>query len=229
MKIHPFIFNWNRVTSKTKVLENQLSKYNNLTIINSDPQYTKQDWINLGDNAYFGTQFAQALRLFNGDILFHIQGDAEYCYWDEIIKKALYCFEFDNCGIYAPNVNFTYWDTPRVLESNYREKLYNVKSTDCTAWFIHKDIILKLLELEKNKNIISANYLGWGIPFLASAISKHLGKNILRDHNFTIYHEKGTYYDSKIAHKLKNKMFQKLEPELQETIKYLYKKNLTSN
>lgn len=239
MKIHPFIFNWPgqfkkpfkkprycSINSNVQFLEKQLSHYNNLTIINSsDDKNEKKNWHNIGSTAYFGKQFMKSLELFHGDILLHIQGDASYANWDAIIEKALYFFKTYDCGIYAPNVNYTFWDETRVLIDKFpnEHKVFNVTNTDCTVWFIHSSIVLNLRQ-EFDRQI-RRNRLGWGIPFLASAISSIHQKPVLRDYNFTVFHPKRTTYNTAKASSLRDEMIVKIGESsevLGQMIKSLY-------
>ena len=146
MKIQPFIFNWKGQYEKTLKTESQLLEiFDNVTVINSYEDYKKDNWINLHKDAYFAEQFVAACKMFDGDVMMHVQGDATYHDWKSIVRSAKrYYFEYDY-GIYAPNVDFTAYRSRAVdLGNRGLEKyinLKNVSSTDCTAWFINKDIL----------------------------------------------------------------------------------------
>ena len=71
MKIHCFIFNWPGKTPYAKTLEQQLTNIGYYpTVINSDPDYQPFNWINLGNQAYFGAQWHLAVSLFQADLFF---------------------------------------------------------------------------------------------------------------------------------------------------------------
>jgi hypothetical protein len=54
-------------------------------VINSDETLSDAGWINVGDDAYFTKQFITALARFDGDVLFHMQGDGSYANWQGVI------------------------------------------------------------------------------------------------------------------------------------------------
>ena len=114
VKIQSFIFNWRGQYDKTKEKISQLSDIGvNPIVINSDEAHNDEGWVNVGESAYFTDQFIKALELFDGDVLFHIQGDASYNDWFNLIKDAESSFETYNWGIYAPNVDYTWYEIGR--------------------------------------------------------------------------------------------------------------------
>ena len=172
MNIQPFIFNWKGQYKKTIQKEKQLQKiFDKVIVINSDDDNEEDRWINIGDECFYTDQFLKALELFDGDVLFHIQGDASYDKLGELVKDAQKYFEEYEWGIYAPNVDYTWYTSENTdiqsLQSNH-ENIKMVADTDCTCWFIHKDIINEF----KNRNIdMSDQKMGWGIDLCLSAIS----------------------------------------------------------
>ena len=82
MKIHTIIFNWRGQHNKTLEKIEQLKAIGvNPTVINSDEGFFLDDWHNIGEESYFTAQFLKAIDVFDGDVLFHIQGDASYNNW----------------------------------------------------------------------------------------------------------------------------------------------------
>ena len=148
MKIHTFVFNWRGQYEKTKQKEAQLTALGiPFTIINSDEEHEEPGWENIGEDSYFTAQFLKAIEIFSqtdADALFHIQADASYDDWGSIIESAKKYSEEYNWGIYAPNVDYTWYDSSRVdMDAFTMEdpKVKMVSNTDCTCWFIHRDII----------------------------------------------------------------------------------------
>ena len=110
MNIQPFIFNWNRQFEKTCAIEDSLTPiFEKVTIINSDDNNTREGWIDIGDDSHFSDQFRKALELFDGDVLLHIQGDVSYDKWEELIEDAKKYLEYYDAGIYAPNIDYTWY------------------------------------------------------------------------------------------------------------------------
>jgi hypothetical protein len=90
LKIVPFIFNWKHQFENTKRTERQLQVISSeVLVINSDPDITKDHWVDVGDEAYFTQKFFKATELFDGDILFHLQADASYHDWEAVFNDAL--------------------------------------------------------------------------------------------------------------------------------------------
>tara|TARA_B110001454_G_C12318565_1_gene266793 strand:+ start:143 stop:460 length:318 start_codon:yes stop_codon:yes gene_type:complete len=90
LKIIPFIFNWKHQFENTKRTERQLQVISSeVLVINSDPDITKDHWVDVGDETYFTQKFFKATELFDGDILFHLQADASYHDWEAVFNDAL--------------------------------------------------------------------------------------------------------------------------------------------
>lgn len=206
MKYQIFIFNWKNQESTTLSTLQSLKDigYNPIVINSDESLISKYDWYHLTESAYFSEQFNTALALFNADIFFHIQGDATYDNWFKLIEDSKYYYCKYEYGIYAPNINYTFW-TKNIVDEQYIEhNICEVKNTDCTCWFIHKDILSKFTSVDLN-----INKLGWGIDSQLAKISKSQNRKVLRDYNHTIYHPKHTNYDKKQANE-----------ELEKTIEF---------
>jgi GR25 family glycosyltransferase involved in LPS biosynthesis len=201
-QIDAFIFNWRGQLQKTLKTESELCRiFNKVTVINSDDNNKFDDWVNIGEDAYFSAQFLKALDLFDGDIFFHVQGDVTYDNWPSIIESAKLYYKKYNYGIYAPNVDYTSWSSNRVDISTIPKcndkKLKLVTMTDCSCWFINKKIIdeykLKYsLSFKKNK-------YGFGADLVNCAISIKNNMPVIRDYNYTVNHPKNTNYSSEDA------------------------------
>jgi len=222
MKIHPFIFNWKEQYEKTCQTEIQLLNiFDKVTVINSDENNKKDNWINLDDEAYFTSQFCNAINLFDGDVMFHVQGDVTYYNWKGIFRSAEKYYEKYNFGIYAPNVDYTmhYAGFVNMNLSNLLHSDTNlsiVTMTDCSCWFLHKDVIDEF----KKRCFLSyaETKYGWGISATMSAISFLQKKFVLRDYDYTVNHPKHTGYDDYQAWTDGRIYHDELDEELQEAI-----------
>ncbi|MCH9022081.1 MAG: hypothetical protein IID32_04890, partial [Planctomycetes bacterium] len=216
-KIVPFIFNWKHQFENTKRTERQLQQiFSDVLVINSDPDYTSDNWVDLGDEAYFTQQFFKAIDLFDGDILFHLQADANYHNWETVFSDALHYLDKYNWGVFAPNIDFTGWNSQRVdVKSSFfsEPELRLVSCTDCTCWFIHRDIIRQFV---KHKLLFSENKFGWGIDLTIAALSYFDRRPVIRDYSHTIVHPRGRGYDNIAAsvefRLLKEGIDEKLKP-----------------
>lgn len=202
MKIEPFLFNWNKQNKNVNKIISQLDPvFNNINVINSDENHLQENWINIGNEFYFGGQFNTALKYFSGDVLLHIQGDVSYDKWKELVDDAKLYMQYYNCGIYAPNIYFTNWKTKNVKIKDYNNILKHkdldlVSCTDSTVWFIHRDIINKMKEYSIK---FADGGCGWGVDLILSSISFLNKRLVIRDGNHTITHPKKTNYDSETA------------------------------
>lgn len=198
MNCHGFIFNWVGQEQKTRDKEMQLSILDKLTVITSGSR-VGSNWIDVGEDSYFGAQFLKAVEVFDGDVLFHVQGDVSFNDWGSIIQSAAKQFEDPNCGIYAPNVDFTYWTSKRVdlgsLGGDTNLRL--VSNTDCSCWFVRKACIEEFKS--KFACCFYDNKYGWGADGVLCDVARRLGLNVIRDYNYTVDHPKGTGYNSIIA------------------------------
>ena len=163
------------------------------TIINSDEEHEEPGWENIGEDSYFTAQFLKAIEIFSqtdADALFHIQADASYDDWGSIIESAKKYSEEYNWGIYAPNVDYTWYDSSRVDMDAFTmddPKVKMVSNTDCTCWFIHRDIIK---EAHDRGVDFSPYKMGWSFDIIFTALSYMKQRPVLRDYNFTIDHPK---------------------------------------
>jgi hypothetical protein len=223
MNIQTFIFNWRGQYEKTVEKEKQLKAIGKSPIvINSDDAYNDiEGWHHIGDDCYFGEQFAKAIELFDSDILFHVQADASYDNWEKLYADAEKYFEETDWGIYAPNVDYTWYDSSRTDITSVDfpiEGLKIVANTDCTCWFIHKDII----DLYKKRNLKLEQYkMGWSWDIVLPAICYINQRPVIRDYNHTVNHPQGTSYNTQQAEKEMWDLFQSLPNDLKEAFSYI--------
>ncbi len=222
MRIHPFIFNWKGQTDNVLHSVHQLEEINyRPVVINSDEEYARDGWVNIGDAAFFTRQLLTAFSLFEGDVFFHIQGDAGYHDWASIISRAKVTFEDYQWGLYAPNVDYTYHTGERVdiLSLQCNDPFLRIVScTDCTCWFIHADIVKAFTDLNIN---LSQNKYGWGLDVLFSAISFSMERPVLRDYSHTIHHPQGTGYAHEPATAEMHRLFRSLPSYLQQIVTFI--------
>lgn len=222
MKVQTFIFNWRGQYEKTKQKVEQLKEIGvEPIVINSDDNHRDKDWHNIGEESYFTAQFLKAIELFDADVLFHIQADASYDNWKQLYDDALKYYERTEWGIYAPNVDYTWYDSSRTDVDNLAidlDQLRVVGNTDCTCWFIHKDIINKFRESGLD---FSPYKMGWCWDIVLSAISYINQRPVLRDYGHTIQHPKGTNYNTIQAETEMWQLFNSLSEELKEAFSYI--------
>jgi hypothetical protein len=227
--IQPFIFNWNNQFEKTCAIEDKLKEiFDDVTVINSDDNNTRDGWVNLGDSAYFTSQFTKALELFRDDkkVLLHIQGDTEYDNWKQLVDDARKYYNVFEWGVYCPDVT-NIWYTPDQTDVNGLESLKhpNIKLVACsdeTVWFIHRDIINDFY----NRNLLQTMTpetmkMGWGWDLVMNAVSFIMGRPVIRDYNHQVQHALGTNYNKEEAAKELENLWNNLPDDLKECISYI--------
>jgi hypothetical protein len=150
------------------------------------------------DRYYFGKQFYICLEHLknnydNNHAFMNIVGDVNpTANWKNIIEKIKYGFDALNCGIVAPNVEFTgFFENLEEFKENY----WFVKNTDCTAWALHPNVVKFLQEA----NLINFSFYGWGIDWISIEFCKKNGMFVLRDCDNIVYQPQGTGYPSEKA------------------------------
>lgn len=226
MNIQPFIFNWNKQFDKTCVIEDSLSKiFDKVIVINSDDNNTRDGWTNLGNSAYFSDQFRKALELFDGDILMHVQGDVTYDNWEKLVEDARTYFDYYDAGIYAPNIDYTWYSSENTDIDSIQADHENIKMVACTdetVWFIRKEIIQEIT----TRNVdFSNNKLGWGWDLVLSSICFVNGRAVIRDYTHTIDHPRGTNYNKDVAGKEMQEVWNSLDDELKGALFYIQGSN----
>jgi hypothetical protein len=222
MNIHCFIFAWKGQYDNAVKLEEQLSKLDiNVTVINSDENNTKNHWVTLNDEDYFSNQFRKALELFDEseyDFFWHIQSDASYEDWNSILVSAEEIYNKYNYGVYAPNVDDTFYISTRTDVYELEPNIKLVGTPDNTCWIIHRDFIDMM---KHNMSLMQNNYFGWGWDLIISGFS-HLAKRpVIRDYRYTINHPKSTGYKKELAEQEMMEMFLHCQENLKEVIYYI--------
>ena len=217
MNIQTFIFNWRNQYEKTQKKIEQLNLIDKKPIvINSDDNHKEGEWHNIGEESYFTAQFLKAIDLFDGDVLFHIQSDASFNNWLPIYESAERYFKRYKWGIFAPNVDYTWYVSERTDLNMFNiaeENLKMVANPDCTCWMIHKDIIKEAI----NRKIDFAPYkMGWSFDIVYTALSFMMKRPVLRDYRFTIEHPQGTNYNKGQAEVEMHTLYQSLPEDIQK-------------
>lgn len=230
MKVSTFIFNWptkeNDLHRKTAEKIRQLKDIKlDPIVINSDEAYNfPEPHQNLGNDAYFTAQFTKAMEIFftaDADVLFHIQADASYHDWETLLKDAARYKQKYNWGIYAPNVDYTWYDSSRTDINSIQIEEKNLKVVacpDCTCWFIDR----KILEDYIARKIDMSPYkMGWGWDLIFPSLSFLRRMPVLRDYNHTISHPPGTNYNKHQAQEEMYALFASLPEDLKSLFYFI--------
>jgi hypothetical protein len=191
MKIQGFIFNWKGHEQNALALQQKVSKFIDVTVINSEEQLSGDHpgWVHLDDNAYFSAQWNKAKELFNGDVMFHMQADAEFDQFEELFIRARWFFDKFKIGVYEPNVDYTKHRYHVSKLDLVETDLYNIPVADCTCWFVAGELVRTFPVID-----LSLNKYGWGVSRVISALCPLQGRLCVRDYRFLIRHPKHTGY-----------------------------------
>jgi hypothetical protein len=194
--VQSFIFCWSGYEQRAAVLQQMLAPITSVSVINSGaaPPAANGSWINLDESAYFAAQWNQAVALFDADILFHMQSDAHSDHLPEVITRAAMMFERYPIGIYEPYTDYSDIQYDRDKLDEIDRGVFEVPWTDCTCWFIRREIVRQLPKFD-----LRMNSFGWGICRVAAALCSLAGKLCVRDYTYRIHHPKKRGYSSVMA------------------------------
>jgi hypothetical protein len=196
MRIQAFIFNWPTENSNVFELERRIGEVVDVVVINSDERLRDRynHWIHLHESAYFSAQWNKAMEIFNGDLLFHIQADANFDDFDGLLRRAADVLKRKEIGVYEPNVDFTLITYNPASLPQIEPGLFEVPLTDCTCWFVAADVLRELPRVD-----LSVNRYGWGICGGVAAVCRLQEKVCVRDYTMTVRHPRSRGYCSKAA------------------------------
>ena len=93
-----------------------------------------------------------------------------------------------------------------------------VANTDCTCWFIHKDIINEA----KNRGVDFSPYkMGWSFDIVYPALSYMMKRPVLRDYSHTIEHPQGTSYNKDQAEIEMRDLYLALPDDIKRAFSYI--------
>jgi hypothetical protein len=215
-KSQAFIFNWYRTSENAKKLQKQFSDLGIETyVINSHEEENNNglpNWINIGESGYMVQQYAKAKEIFSKTYFIEMFADIYDVQAELIIERASYVFSKYDCGVYAPNVDYIYWDFDTNKLPKLEENLYEVKNPESLFSIIHKDILTDVaLNPVKYK-------IGWGIDFLVCALASLQKKRVIRDYITTVRHPRDRGYQNPEAAKEYNEYLNDLGKELKTLV-----------
>ena len=214
IRIHAFIICWSGMEDNARHIARSIHHLvDELSVVYSNKNDTIEtgagNWIQVPDTWFFGKKFQTCLQLHTGGILLQIQADAASDNWPALVNhcKSAYA-QFDNIGVWAPNVDYTWWTDDRVLIRHIESsKMVMVAQTDCTVWSFSENVLQRLRAFDYDHN----NF-GWGIDWVAIAYSVANHLLVLRDMSITIKHRQETGYKKEEAEQQMNNFFKQMTP-----------------
>lgn len=200
MRIHGMIFCWPGQEQNTLAIVAALSGHvERLTVIDATesaiPEPILCEWIKVNPDYYFGMKFYSALNEFDGDVLLQVQADAGCDDWPTLARRCRNVFEIAGLGIWAPDVNYSCWETEIVHVADTGDpNLKLVTQTDCIVWAMSRTVAERMRRLDYTKN-----NLGWGVDWAAIAYCYANKLAVVRDISIHVRHPESTGYVKNLA------------------------------
>jgi hypothetical protein len=226
MKIKPVILCWEGQYEKVCKIEESLKDVfppATVSVYNTNSTQYLPHWESFPQGYFFRLidQFIAISKTtcsHGYDAMLMIQGDVRYDNWHEFVREALLDERKISWGIYAPNFTTTPWNSKRVDLRRFSKDphLALVTCTDTIVWFIKREILERILEL----NIEWEKYpVCWGLDIIASSISYSMGLPVIRNYNHLVEHSVTTSYHQKDAFKKGIDLFREMKekhPDISE-------------
>lgn len=221
MRIQAFVFNWKGKAPQARRLEEAIRPWAEVAVVNSDDDLRDAEphWVHLDDSAYFFAQWNKALELFDADLLFHVQADAEIppAELERLFRRARDLFETYPLGVLEPNLDYCSPQYEAAHLPRIEGELRRVPSTDCTCWFVAGSVVRAFPRLDR-----SVNKYGWGVSTTVAALARRQGRWCARDYSFLVHHPRGRGYSSDAADAARLEYLRRLEPNLAHEVLSLY-------
>ena len=193
-----FIFNYGLMENAQKLYSQFEALGVNAVILDSDSGKDVPDleYIHAFDNVYYSGLWNEALNLFTGSHMLIVTSDVEIPDARKLVNNAKMFYKSDNAWIYAPNVNYTFWDYETSALPDYSRDVKIVPNTDGMCWMLNSDAAFSVGNID-----IEINKIGFGIDLLAAMFASREGKIVGRDYSITVKHPQTRSYDSGDAEK----------------------------
>jgi hypothetical protein len=223
--LHIIIFCWPRVVESVKQICGSIKHLGHrITVIDASGRAPHDiencRWVSVNMDLYYGSKFYYAARLFDGDVMLQIQGDAHCDNWEALITTCLQRFrELPHLGVWSPEFDNTGWPTANVSAGVLPgSDLAIVSQTDCIVWALRCEIVLFLKGLD-----YSTNNIGWGIDWAAMVASYSKSMIAVRDRRINVVHAPGKGYGVDEAYKQMFNFLAQLSPANKALLSVLLK------
>lgn len=222
--IHAFVISWaGKHASSIGIAEAIKNHVSRTTIIYSDPDSELSlpatcETVRVSNDWFWGGKFKASLDVCESDLMLVIQGDVSCHDWGAATARVRQAFELnENIGVYAPVVDYSYFDLSRTLISKMGGSgLSVVALVDGIVFAISRPVADRLKQLKYDDN-----KYGWGILWAAVAYTYAHGLIAVLDENVTVSHPRSRGYDSAAANQQMIQFLQQLSLEESVHIKLL--------
>ena len=211
------VISWEGMHAAARTIAEGLAhSVDSLSVIYSNNMDQSEDgpgeWRQVPQSWYFGRKFATALDVAPEDAtLLVVSADASSEDWADLVNGLRAALKADpSIAVWAPDLDRTPWPSNIVAEEQLEDEngLLGVVQTDGVVWAITPEIARRLRDVD-----FSANNLGWGIDWAASAIAHLAGRRVVRDLNRRVYHPEARGYSTAIAGQQFKSLLEQLSPE----------------
>jgi hypothetical protein len=220
MQFHAFVFSWGGYGGRARRLQNLLSAHMRTEVISSEPARSNHppDWHAIGTDAFFAEQWNAAQARFDGDVLLHVQADAEPEDLPRLLRRADRMFRERPVGILEPQIDYTDLEYDLSRLHAVEPDVYAVPITDCTCWFLHREVVQACPRIDP-----AVNRFGWGLCGVAAALSRRQGRFCLRDLACKVQHPRRRGYSNREALSQRDAYLGSLSVELRGEVEALYR------
>ena len=202
-EMHAFIIAWTGKHEQALAIGQAIrSRVENLTIVYSDDDpdltLTATDIaLEVVPNAWFwGKKFEHCIHRSNDPITLVIHADTTCEDWSTLVDRARKAFgAIPHLGVYAPLIDYTYWDLGKVELGLLSDRNYSVVAqTDGIVFAMSRNVKERLRLLNYDDNIY-----GWGIDWAMVSYCYANRMIAIVDKAVKIDHPLGTGYDQQTA------------------------------
>ena len=167
-----------------------------------DQTYEKIIYVD-GDN-FYGSMAEIAIEDSTTEITGLMACDVTIEQEDVINTNLQWAFLDPGIAIYAPNVDYTFWNFDKRRLQNYGRDCFFVLHTDSSLWFTRTKLLKSLLPFD-----IPRPFYGWGIEVVASQIALSHNLRAVRDYAVTVKHPHTTSYNKKEAEEQQMNLYER--------------------
>jgi uncharacterized membrane protein len=194
--LHAFIICWAGKEENVETIARSIvGVADRVTVIYSTQDESERngsgEWVQVPNEWFYGRKFRRTLELSTADITLQIQGDVSCGDWKTLIERCRHVYETTPAvGIWAPEVDYTWWDTEAVgIHRDVEKQLTYVSNTDGIIWSFSKSVRERLSQFT-----YEMNNFGWGVECAAIAHAYANNMLVLRDMTTAVVHPVGCGY-----------------------------------
>jgi hypothetical protein len=188
-----FVFNYGQMDNALKI-RNQFDEIGvSAVILDSDSgnEVPDLEYVHAFDNIYYSGLWNEALGMLTGSHMMIITSDVTIPDARKMVNNAKSFFKSEKAAIYAPNVNYTFWNYELSALPDHSRDIKVVPNTDGMCWMLSSDAAYSVGNVDNE-----INKIGFGIDLLAAMFATKEGKIVGRDYSITVSHPQTRSYDS---------------------------------